>query len=48
MKTKFSLKFVPRGLINNIQAFVRRQAIIWTDDGLLFTEAYMRYSTPIS
>ena len=38
---KISVKFVPEGSINNIPAFgsdnglvpVRRQAIIWTNDG---------------
>ena len=32
---KFSLKFVPKGLINNIPTLVlsRRQAIIWTNVG---------------
>ena len=42
---KFSLKFIPKGSINNIPALVqlmawRRPAIIWTNDGL-FTDAYM-------
>ena len=32
---KISLKFVPGGPINNIPALVRRQAIIWTNDGLV-------------
>ena len=41
ISTKISLKFVPKGLINNIPSLVqtRRQAIIWTDDGY-FTDAY--------
>ena len=30
---KISLKFVPKGPINNIPAPARRQAIIWTNDG---------------
>ena len=31
---KISLKFVPKGPINNIQALAtRRQAFIWTHDG---------------
>ena len=45
-----SLKFVPKVPINNIPALVqptRRQAIIWTNDGL-FTDAYMRHSASIS
>ena len=50
-----SLKFVPKGLINNIPAYCsdnglapsRRQAIIWTNDGL-FTDAYMRHSASMS
>ena len=47
---KISLKFVPKGQINNIPALVqiglaptRRQAIVWTKDGK-FTDAYMRHS----
>ena len=44
---KISLKFVPKGPINNIPALVQimawRRAIIWTNDGL-FTDAYMRHS----
>ena len=48
---KISLKFVPRGPINNIPSMVQimawRQAIIWTNDGK-FTDAYMRHSASIS
>ena len=52
---KISLKFVPRGPINGIPALVqinglapvRRQAIIWTNDGQ-FTDAYMRHSASMS
>ena len=48
---KISLKFVPKGPINNIPASigseyslapVRRQAIIWTNDGYV-TGTYMRH-----
>ena len=47
---KISLKFVPRGPVNNIPALVqimawrrpRRQAIIGNNDGK-FTDAYMRH-----
>ena len=49
---KASLKFVPKGPINNIPALVqinglapvRRQAIIWTNDGY-FIDAYLRHLT---
>ena len=52
---KISLKFVPKGPINNIPSLVqimvlapsRRQAIIWTNDGK-FTDAYMRQSASMS
>ena len=52
---KISLMFVFKGPINNIPAFgsdnglapSRRQAIIWTNDGL-FTDAYMRHSASMS
>ena len=53
---KLSLKFVPKSPINNIPALVhrdnglvpvRRQAIIWTNDGK-FTDAYMRHSASMS
>ena len=48
---KISLKFVPKGRINNIpalvQALTRWQAIIWTNDGS-FTDAYMRHSSSMS
>ena len=53
ISTKNSLKFVPKGLINNIPALVlimaptRRQAIIWTNDGQI-TDAYMRHSASMS
>ena len=45
---KISLKFVPQGPTSNIPSLVqimawRRQAIIWTIDGLV-TDAYMRRS----
>ena len=48
---KISLKFVPKGPINKYSSIssdnglapARRQAIIWTNDGL-FTDAYMRHS----
>ena len=50
-----SLKFVPKGLINDIPALVqimawrrpRGQAIIWTNDGQI-TNAYMRHSASMS
>ena len=50
-----SLKFVPKGPINNIfstgsdngLAPTRRKAIIWTNDGLI-TDAYMRHSASMS
>ena len=47
-----SLKFVPRGPINNITTLVqvmawRRQAIIWTNDGS-FIDAYMPHSASMS
>ena len=51
---KISVKFVPKGPINNIPSLVqiilapsRRQAIIWTNDGK-FTDAYMRHSASMS
>ena len=52
---KISLKFAPKGQINNIPALVqinglapaRRQAIISTNDGK-FTDAYMRHSASMS
>ena len=52
---KISLKFVPKGPINNVPSSVldngltpsRRQAIIWTNGGK-FTEAYMRHSASVS
>ena len=47
---EISLKFVPKGLINNIPALVqmtRRQAIIWTNFGI-FTDAYMQHSASMS
>ena len=52
---KISLKFVPKGPINNIPALVqvmalvptRWQAIIWTNDGY-FTDAYMCHSASMS
>ena len=52
---KISLKFVPKGPINNIPALVqmmacrlaRRQAIIWSNDDY-FTDAYMRHSASMS
>ena len=49
----FPLKFVPKGPINNIPALVqimapvRRQAIIWPNDGK-FTDAYMRHLASMS
>ena len=50
-----SLKFVPKGLINNIPTLVQivawrrpqQQAIIWNNDGY-FTDAYMRHSASMS
>ena len=47
-----SLKFVPRGPINNIPTLIqvmawRRQAIIWTNDGYI-NDAYMRHSASMS
>ena len=48
-----SLKFVPKGQINNIPALVqilaptRWQAIIWPNDGKI-TDAYMRHSASMS
>ena len=48
---KMSLKYVPKGPINNIPdsglAPIRRQAIIWTNDGK-FIDAYMRHSASMS
>ena len=45
---KISLKYVPKGPINNIPTLVdRRQAIIWANDGW-FTDAYMRHSASMS
>ena len=49
---KISLKFVPRGPINNVGsdnglAPARRQAIIWSNNGS-FTDAYMRHSGSMS
>ena len=49
---KISLKFVPRGLINNIPALVsatpgQHHTIIWTNDGY-FTDAYMCHSASVS
>ena len=49
---KISLKFFPKGPINNIPALVqimawRRQAIIWSNDGSI-TDAYMRHSASMS
>ena len=43
---KISLKFVPKGPINNIPALVQIM-IIWTNDGQ-FTNAYMRHSASMS
>ena len=45
---KISLKFVPKGPINNIPALfqinslapIRQQAIIWTNDGLVYWHIY--------
>ena len=42
-----SLKFVPKGLINNISAPTRHQAIISTNDGN-FTDAYMRHLVSVN
>ena len=49
---KISLKFIPKGQINNILALIqiwptRRQAIIWTSDGSIIY-AYMRHSASMS
>ena len=56
---KISLKFIPKGPINNIPALIiiigsdngsspeRRQAFIWTNDDH-FTDAYMRHSASMS
>ena len=49
---EISLKFVPKGPINNIPALVqimawRRQAIIWTNDGQI-TDAYMCHTASMS
>ena len=52
---KISLKFVPKGPIDNIPALFqikvlvpsRWQAIIWNNDGQ-FTDAYMRQSSSMS
>ena len=49
---KISLKFTPKGPINNIPALLqvmawRRPAIIWTNDDN-FTVAYMRHSASMS
>ena len=42
MSIKMSLKFIPKGPINNILALVQ-QAIIWNNYDH-FTDAYMRHS----
>ena len=47
-----SLKFVPKGQINNIAAMIQKMAwhrpgIIWTNDGK-FTDTYMRHSPSMS
>ena len=48
MPIKISLEFVLKCPINNIIIGPgRRQAIIWTNDGL-FTDAYMRHSASMS
>ena len=52
---KILLKFVPRGLVNDVPALVhiyglvpvRRQAIIWTND-VMFANVYMRHSASIN
>ena len=53
---QISLKFVPKRAINNFPAMnssdnglapIRRQAIIWTNDGSI-TDAYMRHSASMS
>ena len=52
---KISLKFVPKGPINNIPALDQimawrrpgNKAIIWSNDGK-FTDAYMRHSASMS
>ena len=52
---KISLSVFPRGPVNNIAALIRlvgdkpgrRQAIIWTNDGL-FGDVYMRHSSSMS
>ena len=49
---KISLKFVPKGPVNNISSDnglvpARRQAIIWTNYGY-FTDAYMPHSALMS
>ena len=36
---KISLKFVPKGPINNIPAFLQIMAI-WTDDGIVYSRIY--------
>ena len=41
---KISLKFVPKGPINNIPTLVQ---IIWTNGGQ-FSDAYMRHSASVS
>ena len=43
MSIKMSLKFIPKGPINNIPALVQ-QAIIWNN----FTDACMRHSASMS
>ena len=52
--TKIPSRFVPKGSINifhigsdNGAAPIRRQAIVWTNDGL-FNNAYVRHSASMS
>ena len=49
ISNKISMKFVPKGPINNIPALPnRRQAIIWTKDNPVRGRIYMRHSVSTS
>ena len=52
LSIKISLKFVPKGPINNnpalIRIMARRQGIIWTNDCYYANDAYMRHSASMS
>ena len=46
MSINISLKFVPKGRINNIPALV--QVMAWLRPGDKITDAYMRHSASVS